>query len=175
MHSMHGLFLTCSQGSRLYSCNVQSSIYIDKNTTIVNLTPCRKNKSPTYLGGQCLAHGGKSPSNLLATSPPFDSYPLHPFPPPQPHYTVYNDDIINTAFFVLDMYILSTLSPDVTADGSLGGRFVWVEMSLGSFTGERIIKALHLTNSQRDTEETHAIQLDAFIESYLNVFNNCSW
>ncbi len=58
--------------------------------------------SLTYLDGQCLAHGGGSLSTLvpcpLATAPPFDSYPLHPSPPPQAQYTIYNDDINNHSF-----------------------------------------------------------------------------
>jgi hypothetical protein len=42
----------------------------------------KKKRTPTYLEGQFLAHGGESPSTLVpylvATAPPFDSCPFHP-------------------------------------------------------------------------------------------------
>jgi hypothetical protein len=106
MHSMHGLFLTCTQGSHLYSCNVHSIYIYTQSTTIVNQTPFWKQISPTYLEGQCLAHGGESPSTLvpclLATTPPFDSYPFTPSHPISPITLFTTMTSAITSFFVRD-------------------------------------------------------------------------
>jgi hypothetical protein len=78
MNFMHGLFLTCTQRSCLYLHDTQLiNIYTTYN--IVKNTLYTYKKSPSYLEGQCLAHGGKSQSTmaprLLATAPSFDSHP----------------------------------------------------------------------------------------------------
>ncbi len=58
----------------------------------------------TYLEGRCFAHGGESPSTLVpclvATAPPFDSNPLHPFPTPSAHITLYYNDNINNLYLL---------------------------------------------------------------------------
>ncbi len=63
-------------------------------------------KSPTYLEGQCLAHGGESPSTpvpcLLATTPPFDSYPFTPSHPISPITLFTTTTSAITSFFVRD-------------------------------------------------------------------------
>ncbi len=68
-------------------------------TTIVNWTPCRNNKIPDLLGGPMSSlwqripiHSGPLP---VSNCPPFDSYPFHQSPPPQPQYTINSDDINN--------------------------------------------------------------------------------
>ncbi len=93
VHSMHGLFLTCTQESHLYLHNVQ---LIDVHTMYRQLLIkplTRKIKTPTYLKCQFLAHGGEFPSTLVpclvATAPPFDSCPFHPFPTPWAHITLF--------------------------------------------------------------------------------------
>ncbi len=88
MHSTHGFFLTCKQKSPLFLHNAQSiDIYtMYKQWLVGPLTEIWR--SPTYLEGPGLAHGGDSPSTLapclIATAPPFDSDPFTHFPPPQP-------------------------------------------------------------------------------------------
>ncbi len=46
----------------------------------------KRKQPPTYLEVRCIAHGGASPSTLVpwlvATAPPLNSDPLHPFPTP---------------------------------------------------------------------------------------------
>jgi hypothetical protein len=91
-HSTHGLFLTCTQNLVF--------IYTKHNQSLIE-PPCEKKmRTPIYLEGRCLAHGGESPSTLVpslkATAPPFDSNPFHPFPTPSAQITLhYNSDINN--------------------------------------------------------------------------------
>jgi hypothetical protein len=80
-------------------CTVDRYLVFTQCTTIVNQIPCRNNKFPDLLGGPMSCLWWRIPIHLLpcllATAPPFDSYPLHPSPPPQPHYTIYSDVIDN--------------------------------------------------------------------------------
>jgi hypothetical protein len=91
VQTMHDLFLTCTQNI-IY-------VYITHNQSSAEPLVKRRKEPHTYLEGQCFAHAGKSPSTLvpclIATAPPFDSNPLHPFPTPSVHITLYYNDNIN--------------------------------------------------------------------------------
>ncbi len=70
----------------------------------------RKIKNPTYLEGQFHAHGGEFASTLIlclvATAPPLDSYPFHPFPTPSAHITQFTTTSTIMVFFVRDTIAL---------------------------------------------------------------------
>jgi hypothetical protein len=87
MYSTHGLFLTCTQISRLY-LHMHNQMIFTQCTQLLIEPLAEITKSPTYLEGQFLAHGGESPSTLvpclLATAliftplpPPHSSAPLY--------------------------------------------------------------------------------------------------
>ncbi len=91
--ALHGWFI--------FNLHTKSRLYLHNKQSIITRTPCEKKlRSPTYWEGQCLGHGGESPSTLVpclvATASPFDSYPLRLFPTTSARLTLYyNDDIIN--------------------------------------------------------------------------------
>jgi hypothetical protein len=95
MYSTHGLFLTCTQISRLYLHMHNQMIFTQcTQCTQLLIEPLAEiTKSPTYLEGQFLAHGGESPSTLVPCLLP-TALIFTPLPTPQPHYTIY-DDVIN--------------------------------------------------------------------------------
>jgi hypothetical protein len=114
VNSTHGLFLTCTQESHLYLHNIQlTNIYTMCMQLLLN--PLTKViRTPSYLVGQFLSHGDKSPSTLVpclvATATPFCSGPFTPFSPLSPYYTIYKSVINNHGLLRPGQYAMLCLN-----------------------------------------------------------------
>ncbi len=110
MHSMHGLFLTCTQKSCLYLHNVHSvNVYTMYRQSLIE--PLAEIMKIPYLrGGPVSCSWCRIPirSGPLPGSncPPFNSYPLHSFPTPSARVTLFTTTTSTiTVFFIWDIYL----------------------------------------------------------------------
>jgi hypothetical protein len=100
VHSMPGLFLTCTHCSCLSWHNVQLIVIYIMYRTVITEPLAKVIKNPDLLGGPVFCsgwripiHSGPLPGNYCPT---LWLLPLSPLPHPlSPHYTIYHNDIDN--------------------------------------------------------------------------------
>ncbi len=98
----HGLFLTCTQKSRVFTSHTSRyTVCIQMYNDFIGRTiPCTNKITPLLTWrASFFAHGDELPSTLVSglptTAPPLGFYLSHPFTPHSLYYIIYKDNINN--------------------------------------------------------------------------------